>query len=165
MRRTIVIALLLLPRVVLHAEEQRDHGDERSPTISREQFFIGGATLGQGEVRGLIEAFGEPLEVRSEETEAGPDTAKTYLFAGVEAYTQGDEVLNIACTNPVHATPDGARVGDRIQRIFEIYGATEPANAASGPIFGYPLGKTDAILMFHVDDQRVTKIELWLIYT
>jgi hypothetical protein len=164
MRRTIVFALLV-PLVGIHAGDRPDPDGERSPGISREQFYIGGATLGEGEVQGLLDAFGEPLEVRSEETEAGPDTAKTYVFDGVEAYTEGDEVLNIECTIPAYETPDSARVGDPVRRIFEIYGATESANTAVGEILGYPVGDTDAILMFHIDGERVTKIELWFHYT
>ena len=32
-------------------------------------------------------------------------------------------------------------------------------------ILGYPVGESDAILMFHIDGERVTKIELWFHYT
>ena len=139
--------------------------DSKPRRISVEQFGIGGATLGADQVQELISAFGEPIEIRSEETEAGPDTAKTYIFEGVEAYTQDDEVLNIECTNPAYTTPDGAKVGDTVDTVFKIYGSTDVRDRGDGGLIGYSVGETSAALLFHIIDDRVSKIELWLDYT
>jgi hypothetical protein len=140
-------------------------GETSSPTISAKQFAIGGVTLGADKVLELIRAFGEPLEVRSEETEAGPDTAKIYVFKGIEAYTQGSELLNLQCTNPNYATPDGAKVLDRLDTIFKIYGKTEVSDRGGYGLIGYNVGETDATLLFFIKDDRVFKIQLWFNYT
>lgn len=140
-------------------------GDTSSPTISAEQFAIGGVTLGADKVPELVRAFGEPVEIRSEETEAGPDTAKTYVFEGVEAYTQDGELLNLHCTTPSYTTPDGARVGDSLETIFNIYGKTEISDRDDGGLIRYNVGATDAALLIYINDDRVFKIELWFNYT
>ena len=140
-------------------------GDTRPSTISAEQFAIGGVTLGADKVADLIKAFGKPVEIRSEETEAGPDTAKTYLFEGVEAYTQSGELLNLQCTSPTYTTPDGAKVGDTLDTIFKIYGKTYVRDRGDAGLIGYGVGETDVALLFHIKDGRVFKIELWFNYT
>ena len=140
-------------------------GVTSSPTISAKQFAIGGVTLGADKVPELIRAFGEPVEIRSEETEAGPDTAKTYVFDGVVAYTQDGELLNLQCTSPAYTTPDGAKVGDRMETIFQIYGKTDVSVRGDNKLIGYNVGETDASLLIHISDDRVFKIELWFNYT
>jgi hypothetical protein len=140
-------------------------GDTGPSTISAEQFAIGGVTLGADKVPELIRVFGEPVEIRSEETEAGPDTAKTYIFEGVEAYTQGGELLILKCTSPTYTTPDGARVGDSLDTIFKIHGKTEVRDRGDAGSIGYNVGETDAALLIHINEYRVFKIELWFNYT
>jgi hypothetical protein len=140
-------------------------GDAKPPTISAEQFAIAGVSLGVNKVTELIRTFGEPAEVRSEETEAGPDTAKTYVFEGVEAYTQDGELLNLACTNPAYMTPDGAKVGDSLDTIFRIYGRTKVEERGDARLIRYNVAETDANLLIHINDERVSRIELWLDYT
>lgn len=139
--------------------------EAKSPTIRADQFAINGVTLGKNKVRALLNAFGTPSEVRSEETEAGPDTANVYIFEGVEAYTQDGELLNLQCTNPNYATPDGVKVGDRLDAIFSLYGRISVRDRGDRQLIGYSVGETDAALLIHIKDDRVSKIELWLNYT
>ena len=139
--------------------------DTKPPTISAEQFAIGGVTLGLDKVAGLTRAFGKPVEIRSEETEAGPDTGKTYVFEGVEAYTERGELLNLQCTNPTYTTPDGAKVGDSLDTIFKIYGKTEVSDRGGYGVIGFNVGETDAALLIYIKDDRVFMIELWFNYT
>ena len=137
----------------------------KSPTIGADQFAINGVTLGKNKVPELINAFGTPAEVRSEETEAGPDTAKVYIFEGVEAYTQDGELLNLECTSPNYATPDGVKVGDSLDAVFSIYGRTSVRDHGDSRLLGYSVGETDAALLIHIKDGRISKLELWLNYT
>ena len=139
--------------------------DPKPPTISAEQFAIGGVTLGPDRVPELLRAFGKPVKVRSEETEAGPDTAKTYVFKGVEAYTQAGELLNLACTTSIYTTDDGARVGDTVDAIFKIYGRTKVEDRGDAGLVRYIVAGADAALLFHINDDRVSKVELWFDYT
>ncbi len=140
-------------------------GDAEPPTISAEQFAIGGVSLGVNKVPELIRVFGKPVEVRSEETEAGPDTAKTYIFDGVEAYTEAGELLNLECTSPAYTTPDRAKVGDSLDTIFKIYGRTKVEDRGDVGLIRYNVAETDACLLIYVNSDRVSKVELWLNYT
>lgn len=139
--------------------------ETKSPTIGAHQFSINGVTLGKNKVPELLKAFGVPREVRSEETEAGPDTAKVYIFEGVEAYTQGGELLNLQCRNPDYATPDGVKVGDSLEATLSTYGKTNVRDRGDRQLIGYSVGETDAALLIHFKFGRVFKIELWLNYT
>jgi hypothetical protein len=58
-----------------------------------------------------------------------------------------------------------AKVWDRLDTIFKIYGKTEVSDRGGYGLIGYNVGETDATLLFFIKDDRVFKIQLWFNYT
>ena len=135
-----------------------------SGRIVRTQLMVGGGSLGDHEAA-IQHAFGQPLRINEVVDGITNEPAKELYFAGVEVYLHKDEVYNLKCTTPVYTTPDGARVGQRVEDVVNIYGPGETFEGDGETLLRYNVTGTDTYLLFHVRNDSVVMIELWFDYT
>ena len=136
----------------------------QSGRIVRTQLMVGGGSLGDNQVA-IQRAFGEPLRTNEVVDGITNEPAKELFFNGVEVYLHKDEVYNLKCTTPVYTTPDGARVGQRLEDVISIYGPGEKMEDGGETLVRYNVTGTDTYLLFHARNDFVVMIELWFDYT
>ncbi len=124
--KALIISLSLALCLLLSACEDREPGTEKG-----EYFFVSlgvAFTVGDDADR-VIGELGEPNSVSKAPSCAGEGQDELYIYNGFRIYAHRNShsclVSAIELTNDTVATPEGVRIGDKSERISEIYGEGE----------------------------------------
>jgi hypothetical protein len=94
---------------------------------------------------------------------ATPRSACDYLKveAPIKVMVENDTVVRFDVTDTIAATPEGARVGDSITRVLQLYAGrlrTQPHKYTTGKyLIVTPTSDTTHQLIFETDSSRVTR--------
>lgn len=137
----------------------------RAAEIQARQFKLGDLSIGSKEAD-IRRLFGTPLGVANEPSDAPGEVVRTYTYDGVALLVVDGEIANIRCTTPRHATPDGIRVGESIERVVALLGVGEKiATSPEESTLRYHVAGSDCYLVLRLKERKVTEIELWFDYT
>lgn len=123
---------------------------------------LSGVTLVQSteQIRGRL---GAPVATHRTRDASTGEPASIAVFPQLTAYFVADEVMRLKTDDPDVSTPAGARVGDTVERVLELYAPVVPRSRSSERLELQVEG-TEAWLVFHLYRNRVTAIELLLAY-
>lgn len=154
MKKVFIISLTLAVCLAFYAcEANAPQGSKR------EYYFISDGvafTLGDDADK-AVEALGEPNSISRAPSCAGEGQDELYIYNGFKIYAHRDEhacrVNAIELTNDTVKTEEGARIGDKSEKIIEIYGKGEENNG----VIEY--SGEGCILRFLVREGRVSGIK------
>ena len=135
--------------------------------IASIDYQIYGVSIGD-KYETVIKKLGYPQrEVINKDPEA--DGLPVYLYYdGINIYIYGNEVLNISITKSGHPVK-GIEVGDNLSKVYAVLGKNEIQQCEKKCIRYIVRATnnllTDAYLLFHIENDRVSKIIFWFDYT
>ncbi len=109
--------------------------------------------------------LGVPSSVERSHDEMADAEASTLRYEGIVVYVVQDEVYRLSCGAPRCVTGLGVRIGDRMTRVFEIYGTAEVQAIHGAQVVRYNIKGTDCWLDFRLQDGRVAEIQMWFDYS
>jgi hypothetical protein len=133
-----------------------------SQFISSQQCAVGGITL-EMTSRDVRKHLGRPLKVTVDEN-AGIvyDEAEVWSYKDLSVHMGDGRVVGLTCDTQLYTTPDGAKVGDSVVVLFQLYGPTGSFALNGDRLYSYRVQGTDKYLIFHVKGGKVWQIELVL---
>ena len=85
-----------------------------------------------GDADGLVESIGEANRVSRTTSCAGEGEDELYIYSGFRIFAHRDKekctVVAIELTNDAVSTPEGIRIGDKVERVKERYGEAKEKN-------------------------------------
>ena len=123
---------------------------------------LAGVTLVQNPEQ-IRELLGTPVATHQTQDSATGEPASIRIFPQLTAYFVKGEAMRLKTTDPETSTLAGARVGDRIARVLELYAPATPRLQTPNRL-ELQVDETEAVMAFHLYRGRVTAIEILLDY-
>ena len=136
--------------------------DSSRTGIGVEQLSLSGVTLVESSEH-LKTHLGRPVAVHRTTDSATGEPAAINVFPRLTAYLVDDEVMRLKTTDPDVPTLAGARVGDSVGRVLDLYDRPAPRYLDARRL-ELSVSGTGAVLVFHLTRGKVAAIESKLDY-
>ncbi|MEM1180314.1 MAG: hypothetical protein AAGM22_18370 [Acidobacteriota bacterium] len=111
----------------------------------------------------LSRHLGRPIASHATTDRATGEAATISIFRNLTAYLVADETMRLKTTDPSVSTVAGAKVGDSVARVLELYEPFEPEIVSPGQVELCVKGSRACLVFYSYRDQ-VTAIEVLLDY-
>jgi hypothetical protein len=143
-----------------------DAGEDREGTISYDEFFIEGISIGSSYDE-VVASLGEPVKVVKEIITGGQGLLVYYR--GLDIVVSGDDVVNIRVTGTGHRMKNGITVGSSREEVFDKLGKVPATMHRGRKTLRYGVltprgGYSDAQLIIYLRDNKVDEIVFFFAY-
>ncbi len=134
------------------------------PRLSDTQIRVANIPIGSAQ-KDVLKRFGKVIQKTITPDPMFCDVEMEIKFKGVRSYFCGGNLVNLVCSTPKYATPDGIRVGMPFSLVIARFGNPETQLKDNATIMIYRSQTSDTALVFHIKKGVIQSIELWSDFT